>query len=225
MNKVVVKSTRVAGFRPALSPMIGANCDGKPNFMTHAWRGCLSSGDIVALSMDRRRYTHKGITQNMTFSINVPSVDLAKEAEYCGSVSGARHNKIEVCKFEVFYGKLGTAPLIEQCPLNLECRVIHVLAQSVMRSLIIGRVEETYISDDCLTNGKPDLNKIKALYYGRADRHGFTYHQYLGFEIHPDNPEALANVIGMTSFEHFGVHAGDGALHEPPVDVYGIYRE
>ena len=46
--------------------------------------------------------------------------------DYCGTVSGRDADKVAVCGFNVFYGEIETAPLIEQCPLNLECRVIHL---------------------------------------------------------------------------------------------------
>jgi hypothetical protein len=60
------------------------------------------------------------------------------------------------------YKKLGSAPLIEQCPVNLECRVVHMLDLG-SHSLVIGRIEETHVSEDCLTDGTPDVNKIRPL--------------------------------------------------------------
>jgi flavin reductase (DIM6/NTAB) family NADH-FMN oxidoreductase RutF len=67
----------------------------------------------------------------------------------------------------VFYGKLDNAPLIEQCPVNLECKVVHILDLG-SNSLVIGQIEETHVSDSCLTDGKPDVNKIKPLIYTTA---------------------------------------------------------
>jgi flavin reductase (DIM6/NTAB) family NADH-FMN oxidoreductase RutF len=96
--------------------------------------------------------------------VNVPSVDLAKEADYCGIVSGVQTDKVATCHFSIFYGKLKNAPLIEQCPLNLECQVVHMLNLG-SHMLIIGRIEETYLSSDCLTEGKPDVEKIKPIIY------------------------------------------------------------
>ncbi len=150
---------------PMPSLLVGANIDGKPNFMTVAWGGIANSEPpMISVAIRPHRYTHKGISQNLTFSVNVPSTDLVREVDYCGLVSGAKTNKAEVCQFKVFYGKLNNAPLIEQCPINLECKVVHILDLG-SHSLIVGRVEETYVSDSCLTNGKPDVNKIKPIIY------------------------------------------------------------
>jgi flavin reductase (DIM6/NTAB) family NADH-FMN oxidoreductase RutF len=71
---------------------------------------------------------------------------------------------VKICKFKVFYGNLKTAPLIEQCPVNLECRVMHILNLG-SHSFIIGEVKGTYVSEDCLTNGKPDVKKIKPIIF------------------------------------------------------------
>ena len=153
------------GPQPFIYPMpvllIGANVDGKPNFMTAAWSGIANGAPpMVSVAIRPRRYTHKGIRQNWTFSINIPSVDLIREADYCGLVSGSRVDKVEACKFRVFYGKLESAPLIEQCPVNLECKVVQMLELG-SHSLIVGQVEEIHVSEDCLTDGQPDVKKVK----------------------------------------------------------------
>ena len=150
---------------PAPAFLVGVNIDDKPNFMAVAWGGIANvEPPMLSVAIRHQRYTHKGINQNFTFSVNVPSTDLVREVDYCGVVSGTKANKTEVCQFKVFYGKLNSAPLIEQCPINLECKVVHILDLG-SHSLVVGRIEETYISDSCLTNGKPDVNKIKPIIY------------------------------------------------------------
>jgi len=145
--------------------LIGANVDDKPNFMTAAWSG-IGGGTppMITVGIRPTRYTLKGIKQNMTFSVNVPSINLVKETDYCGIESGSKVDKVVACKFKVFYGKLDTAPLIEQCPVNLECQTLHMLDVG-SHILVVGRIEEAYISDDCLTNGEPDVDKIKPFSY------------------------------------------------------------
>jgi flavin reductase (DIM6/NTAB) family NADH-FMN oxidoreductase RutF len=57
-----------------------------------------------------------------------------------------------------------TAPMIEQFPVNLECKVMHILDLG-SHELVVGRIEETYISEEYLTGGRPDVNKIKPIVY------------------------------------------------------------
>lgn len=160
------------GAQPTLYPlpvvMIGAHINGKPNFMTVAWCGVLSSAPpMLSISISSQMYTHNGIRENMSFSVNLPSIDLVKEADYCGITSGADTDKIKTCRFKVFYGKNPDVPMIEQCPVNMECRVVNIY-NSGKSYLIIGQIEETHISDDCLTGGRPDVDKIKPLAYARG---------------------------------------------------------
>jgi len=160
------------GPQPLLFPnpvvLVGAIVDGKPNFSTYAWCGITSGNPpTISVGVQHHRYTLKGIHQNMTFSVNVPSDDMIKETDYCGIVSGAATDKIKDCGFKVFYGTLDSAPLIEQCPINLECEVLHILNLG-SHSHVIGKIVETHASEDCLTDGKPDIVKIKPLIYSRG---------------------------------------------------------
>jgi flavin reductase (DIM6/NTAB) family NADH-FMN oxidoreductase RutF len=114
----------------------------------------------ITISLQPHRYSLKGIKQNMTFSANIPSVAQLKEADYCGLVSGSITDKAADCGFKIFYGGLNTAPLIEQCPVNHVCQVLHILSLG-SHELIIGKIIETYISEDSITNGKLDIDKAR----------------------------------------------------------------
>jgi len=166
---------------PMPTLLVGANVDGKPNFMTVAWGNIANAEPPMAtVAIRTSRHTHKGIEQNRTFSINIPSADLVKEADYCGVASGAKENKVQACKFTVFYGKLDTAPMIEQCPINLECRVVHSLELG-SHTLYVGRIDEVHASSDCLTDGKLDLDKVKPLaFLGEPRRQYHTVGQLQG---------------------------------------------
>jgi flavin reductase (DIM6/NTAB) family NADH-FMN oxidoreductase RutF len=163
MSKLLMGPQTLIYPMPAL--LVGANVDDKPNFMAVAWGG-IANGEppMISVAIRHQRYTLKGIKQNMTFSVNVPSTNMVSETDYCGIISGAKFNKAQVCRFKVFYGRLDKAPLIEQCPVNLECKVVHILDLG-SHSLVIGQIEETHVSDNCLTDGKPDVNKIKPFIY------------------------------------------------------------
>lgn len=163
MNKVPLGQDML--FYPRPTFLVGAVVDGKPNFMVVAGGGGVNSDPLmIALPIMHARYTLKGMRQNMAFSVNVPSADLVRETDYCGTESGSEVDKVEVCKFRVFYGKLDKAPLIEQCPLNVECEVAHTLNLGT-HTLILGRVGQIYCSEDCLTDGKPDLSKVNPIIY------------------------------------------------------------
>ncbi len=159
MTKILMGPQTLIYPMPAL--LVGANVNDKPNFMAVAWGGIANSEPpMISVALRHHRYTLLGIRQTMTFSVNVPSADLVMETDYCGITSGRKADKVEVCQFRVFYGELKNAPLIEQCPVNLECKVVHLLDLG-SHTLVIGRIEQTHVSESCLTDGKPDVNKIK----------------------------------------------------------------
>lgn len=164
MKKITLGPQTLVYPMPAF--LIGANFGEKPNFMTAAWSGiAASTPPMITLALQHHRYTLKGIRQNGVFSVNVPSAELVRETDYCGLVSGtAKADKVKDCNFTIFYGKLKNAPLIEQCPVNLECKVVHILTLG-SHTLMIGQIEEVHVSEDCMTDGQPDPVKIDPLMY------------------------------------------------------------
>lgn len=160
---------------PTPAVLVGADVDGKPNFMAAAWCGVANgTPPMISVAIRPKPYTNKGIRQNGAFSINIPSVDMVREADYCGIVSGTEADKVVICRFKVFYGRLEHAPLIEQCPINMECAVVHTLTLG-SHELFIGQVIETHITEACLTDGKPDTAKIRPFLFttGTSQYHAF----------------------------------------------------
>ena len=148
---------------PTPAVLVGVNVADKPNFMTAAWCGVASSSPpAISVGIRRARYTYEGIEANGTFSINVPSTDQVKVVDYCGIYSGHKRDKSEI--FTVTYGSLKTAPLIEECPVNLECRVIESVDLK-SHILVIGEIVEATVKADCMTDGKPDAVKIDPLVF------------------------------------------------------------
>ena len=148
---------------PMPAVLVGAQVEGKPNFMTAAWCGIAASEPpAISVAVRSARHTYKGISANNTFSINIPSADMAVDVDYCGIYSGHKIDKSEI--FNVTYGQLDTAPLIQECPVNLECKVIHSLDLG-SHVLFIGEILDTYIDDDYMTAEKADPAKIDPLIY------------------------------------------------------------
>lgn len=149
---------------PAL--LIGATIDGKPNFMAVAWGG-IANGEppMVTVAIRPARHTLKGIRANSEFSVNVPSQSQYREVDFCGVKSGANVDKVERCGFAVKYGTLQHAPLIEQCPVNLECSVVQIIELD-SHCLVLGKVVEVHVSDDCVSaDGKIDFLKVDPLVF------------------------------------------------------------
>jgi len=145
--------------------LIGALVNGKPNFMTAVYGGLANAKPpMLSVGIVRSRYTWSAIKIGAAFSVNIPSAAQAREVDFCGMESGSKTNKVERCGFTVFYGDLKTAPLIEQCPVNLECVAAHIMDFGV-HSLVIADIIQTHVSEDCLTDGALDPMKVDPLVF------------------------------------------------------------
>ncbi len=158
MTKVSIGARTILYPLPAV--LVGANVEGKPNFTTCAWCGIVNSTPpVLSVSLRHQRHTMKGIKQNGTFSVNIPSAAQVKETDYCGLVSGKDVDKVAACRFTVFYGPLENTPMIDECPVNIECSVQNVLDLG-SHVMIVGLIKDVHVTDSCLTNNEPDVNKI-----------------------------------------------------------------
>ena len=166
---------------PLPTVLVGANVDGKPNFSAYGWCGIANSRPpMLSVAFQHHRHTFRGVKQNGTFSVNIPSADMVKETDYCGVVSGTETDKVADCKFTVFYGKLENAPLVTECPINLECKAVHILNLG-SHELVVGLIEEVHATDSCLTNGEPDVTKINPfLWVGRPSNGYYTFGKPIG---------------------------------------------
>ena len=151
---------------PMPTTLIGANVNNKPNYITIAHVGIMDPGS-VSLGMNKAHYTNAGIKENGTFSINIPSVSMVKETDYCGLVSGKTVDKSSL--FETFYGKLLTAPMINQCPINMECRLLRTV-DFPKHDIFIAEVVETYCDETFLTDGVVDFSKVRPILFVMNDR-------------------------------------------------------
>ena len=149
-------------FYPVPTVLLGSSIKGKANYNTLGNAGIISMfPPVVYVSSEKKHYTNQGIRETGYFSINIPSVALLEKTDYCGLVSGINTDKSAV--FENFYGKTNT-PMICECPINLECKVIETVSVYDME-VFIGYVIETYIYESCITDGKPDIEKIDPIIY------------------------------------------------------------
>lgn len=138
--------------------IIGAHVDGKPNFNTIVWFNMLNSPPSqIGVAMSKRHYTNKGIKENREFSLNLPSVDMVEVTDYVGLHSGSEIDKSEI--FNIFYGELKKAPMIENCPLNIECKLVKII-DFERTELFVGEIVEVYTEDKYLTESKADFNKM-----------------------------------------------------------------
>jgi len=126
--------------------LVGADVHSKPNYVTIGDTGLMGiNPPLVYVSSHKDHYTNLGILENGTFSINFPTARMLARVDYCGVVSGREVDKAAL--FETFYGVTGSAPMIVECPVSLECRVVKEFSIQ-HRQIFVGEVVETYASEE-----------------------------------------------------------------------------
>ena len=154
---------------PTPVTIVGALVNGKSNFMNVAHVGILNAGapHLISLGMGKIHHTNAGIRENKTFSVNILSQNQMVEMDYVGLVSGSKTDKSGV--FETFFGELKTAPLIQNCPLSMECRLYDTYEVKT-HDVFIGEIVATYVDEAVLTDGKVDLEKVKPLLFDMSSK-------------------------------------------------------
>ncbi len=158
MKKVKIKNYPMVS--PALTVLVGADINGKPNYATVGAFGMVCLEPVFYISLKSTHYTTIGVKENEHFSVNVPSADMVQMTDYCGMVSGKRADKSIV--FTQFYDELGKAPMISECPLNFLCKIIQSVPICGFE-VFFGEIISTYLNEQCLTDGKPDPLKINPM--------------------------------------------------------------
>jgi len=149
--------------------LVGTQVAGKANFMAVGWcTRANSNPPMIMCGIGSHHYTPSGITKERTFSVNIPSRKLMEKTDFCGIVSGAKTDKSRV--FDVFYGVLGTAPMIRECPVTLECRLVETVPLPT-NTVYIGEIAGEYADSRVMKDGKPDFNAIDPLLLTMPDNH------------------------------------------------------
>ena len=143
---------------PWTQTILGTYLEGKINFMALDWLTRVNfNPPMLGICVNKHHASHGAILNTKEYSVNVPTVDMVDITDYTGLVSGKRVDKSKL--FEVFYGELKAAPMIVNCPITIECRVIEVVSLPT-NSFFIGEIVSIFSEEKFLTDGKPDVKKI-----------------------------------------------------------------
>jgi flavin reductase (DIM6/NTAB) family NADH-FMN oxidoreductase RutF len=139
--------------------LVGSKKNGSSNVMTIGWGlvGVFWAKLIFLAAVKHSRFTHEFIEDNGEFTVNVPGEGLTEAVSYCGEVSGRKHDKFKECKLTVVKGKNVMVPVIKECKIHYECKVVHKL--ELKSGLVPADVEKTYYS-------RRAENDYHTLYFG-----------------------------------------------------------
>lgn len=154
-------------------PVVLLTCqveEGKSNIITLAWVGIVSS-DPPQLSASVRpsRYSHDILEKAGYFVINVPSAAILKKVDQAGVTSGRSINKWKEIGFTPLPSSLAGAPLIKECPVNIECKTRQVLSLGA-HDMFIGKILAVHADRDVLdAEGGVDFTKAQPVVFNHGE--------------------------------------------------------
>jgi flavin reductase (DIM6/NTAB) family NADH-FMN oxidoreductase RutF len=171
------------GNRPFLYPypvvLVGTEVEGKANFLAIAFCGIVNMNPgMLTIGIGRSHHSTKGLLANRAFSVNIPSAAMLEAVDYVGMYSGSKVDKSKV--FEVFSGEVAGAPMIRECPLSMECRVREVLDLGGNDLVVVAEIVETHAGEEYLTDGMPDVEKMKPVVFSMFDNRYWAMGEFLG---------------------------------------------
>ncbi|MEA2069775.1 MAG: flavin reductase family protein [Asgard group archaeon] len=157
MTKIEKKANPV--IYPAPPALVSAyDSSGNPNAMAAAWITNISlQPPALVVGIRKTRYTFELIEQAKVFGVNLPSADLIKEVDYFGMVSGRDTNKFDDTGLELFMGSKVKVPLIVECPINVECKLLKKVKigthHAIFGEILTIHYDKSMLDDE----GKPDI--------------------------------------------------------------------
>ena len=147
---------------------------GKPNVITIAWGGiCCSKPQSVNISLRKATYSYNNIIEKRAFTINIPSENYAKEADYFGIATGSKTDKFADTGLTPVKSDLVDAPYVKEFPLILECKMTHN-TEIGTHTLFVGEIVDVKADESVLgEEGLPDINKVLPVLFAPEVR---TYH-------------------------------------------------
>ena len=113
---------------PAVLVSCGGTKKWKPNLITIAWVGTVCTNPpMLSISVRPERYSYDIINETGEFVVNIPSAKQAKATDWCGVVSGRDHDKFEKTGLTAAPALQVSCPIVQECPVNIECRVTQTL--------------------------------------------------------------------------------------------------
>lgn len=160
---------------PALFPLpvILVTCAdkaGKPNIITLAWAGMVcSEPPMLSISIRPHRYSYGLIKESGEFVVNIPSSDIMRQTDICGTVSGRDADKFSLTGLTPEKAKTVKPPLIKECPVGLECKVKQALALGT-HEVFIGEIQAVHIDESVMApSGGIDYIKAKPFTFNRGE--------------------------------------------------------
>lgn len=147
MDKIDLKGSVILNPVPVVL-VTSKNKAGKTNVFTVGWTGTINTKPpMLYISVRPERLSYEYIKETMEFVVNLPGSDLVKKVDYCGVRSGKKNDKIAEMNFTLKESTNISVPYINECPINIECKVKNVIPLGT-HDMFIAEVVGSHVNQD-----------------------------------------------------------------------------
>ena len=156
---------------PVPAVMVSCQREGeKPNIITVAWAGTVcSTPAMLSISIRPERHSYDIIKETREFVVNLVTKDLARATDYCGVKSGRDVDKFAEMRLTPCTLEHVKVPGIEECPVNLACKVVeikHLGSHDMFLAEVVGVTVNSRYMDE---KGKFHLNDAGLISYSHGE--------------------------------------------------------
>ena len=158
------------------------NADGTPNAMNAAWGG-ISEEKEISICVDDRHKTAENLVARKAFTVSMATAQYMAACDYVGIVSGNKEpDKFAKAGFHATKSEFVDAPLIDELPMAIECKVISYDAETCR---LVGEIVNVCVDKSVLDeNGKVDVAKLQPITYDPMNHHYLVLGQKVGQAFH-----------------------------------------
>ena len=141
--------------------MIGTyGVDGTPDVMNAAWGG-ITLEDEITICIDTSHKTWANIAARKAFTVAFGTADAVKACDYLGIASGNKTpDKVAKSGLTVTKSEFVDAPVVNELPLVLECRLVSMNKENCN---VVGKIVNCAVEESAMTDGKPDAGKMNPI--------------------------------------------------------------
>jgi len=174
MGKTIFKPGTMVYPVPAVMVSCGENSEDF-NVITIAWTGILNSEPpMTYIAVRKSRHSHAILVKNREFVINLGTEDLVFATDYCGVKSGKDINKFEAMNLTPMPSTRLKCPMIEESPVNIECRVTEIM-ELPSHDVFIAEIVAVSVDDGLMdAKGKLELEKAGLLCFSHGEYYGLS---------------------------------------------------
>ena len=157
------------------------NADGSPNAMNAAWGG-ISEEKEISICIDSGHKTAENLIARGAFTVSMATEKSMAACDYVGIVSGNKEpRKFDKAGFHATKSEFVDAPLIDELPMALECKVISYDPESCR---LVGQIVNVCADESVLTDGKVDVSKLRPITYDPMNHHYLVLGEQVGNAFH-----------------------------------------